>query len=383
MPRHPNLAPTLTEIAAAVYSPLVERVRDHRGESYPFHVGDTWLEPAAGCHMEDLKTADYPGLHRYAPPRGIPALLEALAQRVTQRSGVTTTQEEVLISTGATGGLAAVAGALISPGDEVLILAPYWPLISGIVRCFHGIPVPVPLLGEVDSAEDAARAVSQRLTQRSVALYVSTPNNPSGQVLPAQWLTTLAEVARSADLWILSDDVYEDYVYEGTHCYLRAIAPERTFSAHSFSKAFGMAGNRCGYIVGPARTMGAIGKVSTHAYYSASTASQVAALRTLDGRGDAWIDAAREQYRRVGRDAAARLGVDPPAGSQFLFINLAGRLDDRGLGGFLEDCADRGILLAPGTSFGPYPHHVRLCYTSAAPEVVARGVELLAGLLGR
>jgi N-succinyldiaminopimelate aminotransferase len=308
-------------------------------------------------------------------------LLEAVAARVAQRTGVATTPDEVLISAGATGGLCAAMGALLDPGDEVLILAPYWPLIPGVVRCARGTPVVVPFIGNVDSAEGAVETVKRHVSPRTAALYMSTPNNPTGAVLPRAWIEALVSWAAVEGLWVVSDEVYEDYVYRGEHVYCRQLAPERTISAHSFSKAFGMAGNRCGWIVGPAALMRDMCKVSTHAFYSTPTASQVAGCRALDGRGDAWIERARTSYRQVGEAAAARLGLPPPEGSTFLFWDVAAHLDERGLAGLLERCADRGLILAPGPSFGPYPTHVRLCFTSSPPDVVARGVELLAEML--
>src|SRR5690606_4808546 len=149
----------------------------------------------------------------------------------------------------------AVAATLLSPGDEVLLLAPYWPLIEGIVRAVGGLPVPVPFFGEVASADEAVAAVRRHVGQRTVALYVNTPSNPTGRVLPEPWLAALAEVARAEGLWLLSDEVYEDYAYMGAHVPLRPMAPERTISAHSFSKAYGMAGNRAGYVVGPSEVL--------------------------------------------------------------------------------------------------------------------------------
>ena len=383
MPRHPEVAPSVAAIPGSVYSRLANRLAQFDGEVYPLHVGDTWMEPAEGCRMEDLTVAEHPGMHRYAPPQGRPDLLAAIAGRVERRMGVPTTPEEVLVAAGATGALGAVAGAILAPGDEVLLLAPYWPLISGIVRSFHGTPVPVPFLGAADSPETAVAAVAERLTPRTVALYLNTPNNPTGKVIPPAWIAALVAWAAAHGLWILADEVYEDYVYLGTHAYSRWLAPERTFSIHSFSKAFGMAGNRCGYVVGPAATMGELRKISTHTFYSTPTASQISARRALGGPGDRWIAAARDAYRSLGEAAAARLGVSPPEGSTFLFLDVADRLDQRGLEGFLEDCGDRGLFLAPGPSFGPYPTHVRVCFTAAAPEVVGRGIEILAGQLGR
>jgi N-succinyldiaminopimelate aminotransferase len=225
--------------------------------------------------------------------------------------------------------------------------------------------------------------VARRRTARTAALYLSSPNNPTGFVVPGAWVAALVDWAARADLWIITDEVYEDYVYAGSHAYARALAPERTFSAHSFSKAFGMAGNRCGFVAGPAEAMNYLCKVSTHSFYSTPTASQLAACRALDGRGDAWVRDVRGRYLESGSRAAQRLGLEPPMGGTFLFVDVAERLDERGLAGFLEDCADRGLFLAPGPSFGAYPTHVRVCFTSAPPDVVAAGIELLAKLIGR
>jgi aspartate/methionine/tyrosine aminotransferase len=382
MPRHPHVSPSLADISGAVYSALAHRLASFPGEVYPLHVGDTWMDPPAGCRMEDIRVAEWPGMYRYAPPQGMPALLDAIVEQARQRTGVATERDNVLMTTGATGGLGVVAGAIVQPGDEVLLLAPHWPLISGIVRSFHGVPVEVPFIEAADSPESAIEVVSARLTERSIALYLNTPCNPTGQVIPRPVVEALIAWAQRHDLWILADEVYEDYVYSGEHTYSRPLAPERTFAAHSFSKAFGMAGNRCGYVIGPAAVMPELRKVSTHSFYSTPTASQIAAARVLAGPGKAWIEQAREQYRRTGERAAARLGVPAPRGSTFLFLDVADRLDERGLEGFLEDCVERGLFVAPGPSFGPYPTHVRLCFTAAPPEVVERGVAVLASLLG-
>lgn len=382
MPHYPLFSPSVDDISGAVYSALAHRLASYPGEVYPLHVGDTWKEPAAGCRMEDLTVAEYPGMHRYAAPQGMPALIDAIVEQTRARSGAATERENVLVATGATGGLGAVAGAIVAPGDEVLLLAPHWPLISGIIRSFHGVPVEVPFFGRADGPETALEAVREKLTARTVALYLNTPSNPTGKIIPRPWIEALVAWAQSEDLWIISDEVYEDYVYAGEHTYCRPLAPERTFAAHSFSKAYGMAGNRCGHIVGPSAAMPELRKIGLHSFYSTPTASQIAALRVLRGPGAAWVAEARESYRQAGEQAARRLGLEPPQGSTFLFLDVADRLDERGLGGFLEDCVERGLFVAPGPSFGPYPTHVRVCFTAAPPAVVARGIEALAAVLG-
>src|SRR5689334_2765158 len=169
MPRHPHYAPSVQEMSGGVYASLVDRLSRHAGEVYPLYLGDTWMEPPEGCRMEDFRVSEFPGMHRYAPVEGLPKLLDAIVERTRARTGVPTERSNVLVTAGATGALGAVIGGLLAPGEEVLILAPYWPLIAGIVTSFHGKPVPVPFLG-LDGPEALVEAVRQRLSTRSVAL---------------------------------------------------------------------------------------------------------------------------------------------------------------------------------------------------------------------
>ena len=166
-------------------------------------------------------------------------------------------------------------------------------------------PVDVPFFGAVDSPETAVEAVEALATERTVALYLNTPSNPTGQVIPRPWIEALVEWARRRDLWLIADEVYEDYAFAGEHAYTRPLAPERTFAAHSFSKAFGMAGNRCGYVAGPAAAMTELRKIGLHSFYSTPTAAQLAALRRpfgarrpLDRRGPPPVRRDRRQVRR-------------------------------------------------------------------------------------
>jgi N-succinyldiaminopimelate aminotransferase len=382
MPRHPKLSPTLERVGGSVYGALAHRLTIFDGETYPFHVGDTWMEPAESTRLETLTVASHPGMHRYTSVQGHPSLLDAIIARQTGRMGMPIERGQVLVTAGATGGLGAVVGAVVRPGDEVLILAPYWPLIAGIVHTFHGSAVPVPFFGAVEDASAAVAAVEDKRTDRTVALYVNTPHNPTGRIIPRPWLEALIAWARKRDLWIFADEVYEHYSYTAPHTYSRPLAPERTFSVHSFSKAFGMSGNRCGYVIGPQTVMSGVRKVSVHTFYSTPTASQIVAARALEGQADAWVADAFQMYRDVGRAAADRLGLPHPDGSTFLFVDVAERLDERGLNGFLEDAVSLGLLVAPGPSFGPYPTHIRVCFTATEPARTLRGVEVLAQLLG-
>lgn len=389
MPQPPEFAPVIRDRRPSPYSALASRAASRAGEVFHFNVGDTWMEPPEGCHMQDLATAAHPGMHRYAPIQGLPALLDAVAARVQARTGVPTGREHVLIGAGVTGLLDAAARALVAPGDEVMILAPHWPLVAGAVRGVHGVAVPVPFFGDVQTIDEALARLDAYRTPRTVALYLNTPSNPTGRVLPARWVDAIAGWAARSRLWIWADEVYEDYVYEGEHAWTRPRAPERTLSLHSFSKAYGMAGNRCGYLVAPPGVIEQVLKASTFTYYSTPTAAQLAGVRALGPAGDAWVAAARARYAELGREAARVLGEPAPAGCTFLFVDVGETLarefagDDAPLLRLLERLADRGVVVAPGPSFGPYPHHVRVCFTAEPPEKTRRGLAALAELLGR
>jgi N-succinyldiaminopimelate aminotransferase len=328
--------------------------------------------------MEDLSAKDHPELHRYTATRGIPPLIDAIVEKVRDRNGLTCERESVMVTAGATSGLCCAVGMLAAAEEEVLILAPFWPLIRGITQTFRAKPVEVPFFDRVDSAEGAVEAVREHLSPKSVALYVSTPSNPTGRVIPEDWLCALAELAHRENLWLLSDEVYEDYVYAGRHVSLGCFAPERTLSVYSFSKAYGMAGNRTGYLVGPPEAIAQAEKIATYSFYSAPTAGQVAGLRALQD-GQPWVDRARQSYRSAGAAAAAELGLPAPQGSTFLFVDAKAALDERGIEGLLADCLEDGVAVAPGASCGrDYATWLRLCYTSAPPAEVGVAISKLA-----
>jgi N-succinyldiaminopimelate aminotransferase len=382
MPRPPQLSAVVATMPGAVYSPLGDRIAQRAGPVYPLHVGDTWRDPFAGGRMQDLLQAVHPGINRYTATQGIPPLVDAIVEKLRARNGIACERDQVLVTGGATAGLANAVGALVEAGDEVLILAPFWPLIRGIVQGVGATPVEVPFFDRVTQLDEALAALEARRSERSVALYVSTPSNPTGRVIPEAWLAAFAEWARRHDLWLIADEVYERLVYRGEHASLARFAPERTLTAYSFSKSYGMAGYRAGYLVGPRDAIAAAHKLHTHSTYSAATPSQLAALAALRD-GDAWLAATREHYRAAGADAARVLGLPAPEGSTFLFLDVRDRLDDRGMLGFLEDVFEDGVVLSPGASSGrDYAGFARLCFTAVAPEQVAIAVRLLAKRLG-
>ncbi len=327
--------------------------------------------------MTALSEHDSPGLHRYGPTDGLPALREALVEKVRKRNH-DCELDQILVTAGATSGLSCAIGALADPGEEVLVLAPFWPLIRGIVVSHGAVPVEVPFYDRVATVTEALAAVESVRTSRSVAVYFSNPSNPTGRVLAPEIVEALANWAAANDLWVLSDEVYEDYVYKGEHVSAARFAPERTVSVYSFSKAYGMAGNRAGYLAAPTSIREAIHKVSVHSAYHAPTAAQFAGLQALEGGAD-WVAATRAEYADTGCAVAGVLGLAPPEGSCFLFADARGAFDERGMRGFLEDCADDGVLVAPGSAAGrDYDGWVRLCFTVVPPEDAKEAARRLA-----
>ena len=381
-PRHEKSSVATAAMPSAVYSPVAHRLEGHPGPIYPLHVGDTWKAPFEGARAEDLREADLPGLHRYGPTAGLPALREAAAAKVRSQNHPCTV-EQVLITAGATSGLSCAVSAIADPGEEVLILAPFWPLIRGIVTSHRATPVEVPFFDRVSSAAEALAAVEAARTERTVALYFSNPSNPAGRSLGPEIIEALAGWARQHDLWLLSDEVYEDYVYAGERVSAARFAPERALSFYSFSKAYGMSGNRVGYVAAPTEIAEALHKVSVHSAYHAPTVGQWAGLRALEGGAD-WIAETAAEYAETGAAVAEILGDSPPEGSCLLFVEATPALDERGMLGFLEDCADDGVLVAPGASAGSaYADWIRLCYTVVEPAAAVAAARLLAARLGR
>jgi aspartate/methionine/tyrosine aminotransferase len=244
----------------------------------------------------------------------------------------------------------------------------------------------VPLTARLyaDPSLDPAALLAAAVTPRTRALYVTSPNNPDGKVLSGKQLEAIARFARASGLWVLADEVYADYVYDGEH---RSIArcegmPERTVSVYSLSKSHGLAGARIGFLVAPERVTRVARRIATHTVFHVPVAAQRVALVAASG-DESWIDDARRDYH--GSRAAmmhalegAALRVAAPEGGSYAFIDFAPLLAGRKLSELLERCVDRGVLLAPGEAFGAdYASWARLCFTSVPRPRLLEGVARL------
>jgi N-succinyldiaminopimelate aminotransferase len=277
-----------------------------------------------------------------------------------------------------------VVAALVEPGDAVLVLAPYWPLSRGIVAARGATPVEVPFFDRLGAAGfDPEAALAKAVTARTTAIYVNSPNNPTGRILPPEVVDVIARLARRHDLWVISDEVYEDlaYVDPGRPVWTHPELRERTLANHSFSKSHALAAARVGYTHGPVEAMRAVRGVQTFKTYCAPRPFQYGAARAL-AEGDAWLAETRALYAAAGRRAAAALGVPAPEAGSFLFFDAAPFFrPGEDLARFLERCLDdAGVLVTPGSAAGAaYGTFLRLCFTVVPPEEL----ELALGALGK
>jgi aspartate/methionine/tyrosine aminotransferase len=394
--KHPALSVAADALPLSIFARLYERLARFEGDVVPFHIGDTYLAPPEGSRLGSLgfSAGNEPALYQYSSPVGDPLLVEALVDKVRARNAMTFAEaRNVQLTCGATHALSCSMRAVMDPGDEMLLLSPYWPLIRGIAKSCSVVPVEVPfgwdrlrLAGPVD----VEALIEEHITERTASIYVCNPNNPDGKVLTAAELDAIARVAIRHDLWVLADEVYEHFIYDGRSHTSIATLPgmaERTLTAFSFSKSYGQAGLRAGYVVGPADATEAIRKMVNHTVYCVPRAVQRAALAAVVG-GARFLDDARQRYQHARDVAVARVQAPcaVPQACTYLFLDLGawmGPNDDCALVGadgpsVLERIAEAGLLLAPGISFGrAYGNWARLCFSSVPEERLVEGLDRL------
>jgi N-succinyldiaminopimelate aminotransferase len=386
VPRFPDISPYAHTVSHRVYSTLGERARAKNDVIYPLHVGDTYRDPIVEARAESQLSSEHAGLHRYAPVQGEPKLIEAFLDFVARRHDVSLDRDCVQVMSGATAGLNVVTQVLLEPGDEVLLPSPFWPLSRGLIATKGALPVQVPFYTRLDEAGfDAEALLESHVTERTVALYINTPNNPTGRVVPEQVVGAMFRVAKRHGLWVLCDEAYEEIYFGPTppkavwkHPDIR----DRAIVFHTLSKTFGFAGARIGFTHGPASVMAAIRGMQTFQTYCAPRPMQFGAIQALC-HGAPWVAESRARYEAAGTKAASALGVPPPEGGTFLFADVGALLgpEDRDSMPLLERCADRGVLITPGRSCGEhYPRWIRLCFTAVPPAQLEEALERIAPL---
>jgi len=389
----PDLSRSALAIRASVFAELAPRIEAHAragGDLVALHIGDTYLPPPPGARFAQVETGGTdPALYVYGAIPGLDVLKQAFARELAAAGRGPFDVDpgrNVLVGAGATHAIYCGLRSVLDPGDEVLVAAPYWPLSVGVVRAAGGVPVEVPLTSRLyeDPGASPAAILEPHITARTRALYLISPNNPDGYVYTPAQLHDLAALAVARDLWVLSDEVYADYVYDGSHASIARMPgmEERTLGAYSLSKSHALAGARVGFLVAPERVVSLARRVATHTVFNVPVASQRVALAALDAGKD-WMDAAREAYRGARDATMAALGGSgvrafAPKGGSYVFVDFAPVLRGKPLRVLLEGAIDEGVLLAPGEGCGEaYGAWARLCFTSVPQERLMLGVERL------
>jgi aspartate aminotransferase len=229
------------------------------------------------------------GFTKYTPTGGIPELKAAIAAKLEKENKLTYSPEQVLVSCGAKHSLYNIFQALLSPGEEVVIFAPYWVSYPDMVRLADGEAVFVETQAQENYAPDPA-ALRKALTPRTRAVVINSPSNPTGAVLSEAALKGIADALRGHDCLVITDDIYEKLMYApGPFKNIANVAPDlaaRTVVVNGLSKAFSMTGWRIGYTAGPKELIAAMQMVQDQSTSNPNSITQKAAVAALNGPQD-------------------------------------------------------------------------------------------------
>ncbi|MGE0430951.1 MAG: pyridoxal phosphate-dependent aminotransferase [Planctomycetota bacterium] len=334
------------------------------------------------------------GMVRYPPVGGIPELRQAVADKLRVDNDLAAVPAEVVITVGAKQALYNSFLVLLNPGDEVLVPAPYWVSYPDQIRMVGGVPVVVPTL-DTDDFAPTREQLDAMTTKRTRAIVFSSPSNPAGTLYSAATLRVIGEWARDNDAWIISDEIYEKLLFEGTHQSILNVMPElrdQTVLVNGFSKAYAMTGWRVGYSVAVKPVTDAILKVQGHINTNTAIFAQKAAVAALTGEQQCVEDMRlafdkRRQLMVRRLEALNDVTVPTPKGAFYCFPNVS-RWYGRTIGGkkvsnsveFAAVCLEQAhVAMVPGDGFG-MDGHVRLSYACSEAQI-DKGLDRLATLL--
>jgi aminotransferase len=269
------------------------------------------------------------GRVQYTAWTGIPELRAAIAEKLRTENGIAVDPDrEVLVTAGAQEALMTVLMTLLDPGDEALTPSPHYDEYTRDATILGGTLVPVPTTLETNFTIRVAD-LEAALTPRTKALVIVTPNNPTGTVLPEATLREIAALAQERDLLVISDEIYEYYVYDGHRHISLASLPgmrERTITINSFSKSFGMTGLRLGYIAAPAPLVEAMLPFHHAMMICANVVAQMGGLAALRHPRDWFADVLAEydRRRRLWMSTLDEIGLpySEPQGAYYVFIDI-------------------------------------------------------------
>ncbi|MEN9799358.1 MAG: putative aspartate aminotransferase [Pseudomonadota bacterium] len=329
------------------------------------------------------------GFTKYTATAGIPELRAAVREKFKRDNGLDYAVEQVLVTVGAKQALYNFFQAVVNPGDEVVIFAPYWVSYPDMVRLAGGEPVVVETREE-DGWAPSPEALRAALTPRTRAVVFNSPSNPTGAVLPRAALEALGQVLLGHDCLVVSDDIYEPLVYGDTPFanIVNAVPAlkDRTLVVNGFSKSHSMTGWRLGYAAGPAPLVAAMTMVQDQSTSNAASIVQKAGLAALGGSGEE-LRQMRGEYRERRDLVVAALNAVPgiscrtPEGAFYVMANVKGLLAKTYKGAPLGSSmkmselllSDFQVAAVPGEPFGA-PGYLRLSFVTSR-EKLRKGLE--------
>ena len=306
------------------------------------------------------------GFNKYTPTQGIPELREKIALHL-KKKGIQF--EEVMVTAGVTGGLLLASLALINPGDEVVIPDPFFVMYEYQVLLMGGIPVFVDTYPDFRLREEE---FVKKLSKKTKFIVINSPNNPTGAVYPEEDLRMVARIARERDLLILSDDIYDNFVFDQPACACLGQFYEKTVTLGGFSKGWAMTGWRLGYVAGSREILQQMITLQQYTFSSVSSFAQKAAVKALDYNVDDYI----EQYKRkrdlIYEGLKGKYRVQKPGGAFYIFPEVPGGNGET----FVEEAMKQNLFVIPGSVFSKRNTHIRISF-AAPEETLLRGIEVL------
>lgn len=366
-----TLTPSSTLAITAKAKELKEQGHDviGLGAGEPDFNTPQYIIDAAVRSMEEGHT-------KYTPSGGLPKLKEAIIEKFKQDQGLTYTAKEIFVGTGAKHVLYTLFQALLNEGDEVIIPSPYWVSYPEQVKLAGGEPVFV----EGKESNDFKLTPAQLepvLTDRTKAIIINSPSNPTGSLYTQEELAALGEVCLKHNVLIISDEIYEKLVYDGAkHTSVAEISPqlkENTVVINGVSKSHSMTGWRIGYAAGPEALIQAMTNLASHSTSNPTTSAQygaIAAYTEDDGSVEKMRVAFEERLHTIYDKLVAIPGVScvKPKGAFYLFPNVeeaAALTGHETVDDFVKVLLEEEkVALVPGSGFGA-PDNVRLSYATS------------------
>ena len=315
------------------------------------------------------------GKTHYAPNAGLPALRDAIAKQVSNESGIDYSASNVAVTIGATEAVYMSFMACVNPGDEVIILAPYWVQYENIVKLLGGKPIIVDTFKE--GFEPDLNAIFKAINEHTKAIVVNSPNNPSGYIYKDVFLKELAEMASANHILIFDDEAYRSLVYDGAFPSIaKYCRKENIVIINSFSKQFAMTGWRVGYVVADESFINAVVKFQQNIAVCVATPNQYAAIEAITNT-EKYAGGIKDVFQKR-RDILIRelskikeLSFQVPAGTFYAFIDIS----KTGMNSkfFCFDLLEKQhVAVIPGVAFGEaFDNYIRLAFTLNDDKIVA------------